>query len=941
MSSLLVVRERDTLKPFAAVVSSPSGSTALGANQHGKAWADWVNAQSVPVSEISKMLDFTLTAEIKPFNNSEIEKLASGFSREDLGQFRSLLLNKKSLIIVNQPQIQFIETHKPITFNLIKSSNLVPDENAFSDDDPDESEDVDQWPITDIAIAAIDVQYKNVTIDYKAAAFHLDRKVGKLLLEVKGARAIWDPDVADGRGSWRCPPETTAAGQFTNRLGAGCSWGLIRRIGRGLSAAGQGIPKLEKLGAGLGAAGEANQKRKLEKQKNRLVRRIDRTPAPPAPPLKGPTTTTPTTTSAVVPKTPRVPVKRRVASRMMRPLKEMTEAAETAERIGSFYSRSRRRRKLQEAGVLPGPTVGSDVLRSFGVDDQFSGGNDVVDARLAGLTGTSRRKFRRVKKLLVDKQKMREEVKKHLSYPLDIIAMDLAVPLRKYDGNIDGPVVIMNKENYRPIMAFVDGGIDLFDEDGKHTITIRNKPGVSMFETRDKPDDGNWGDVITPYGLFGIMFQPGPNGEFSRAWFANSPIAPANMPDNQTPDLNAPSDVNPRRVNSMLWPFGKPRRLNIGGSVDDSLGSLQNVEDRAGDMAQMIVNARSTLDVSEKRVTTNSDIKKLIDNKVKEAEIQRLSGIEQVAILNGKSPTHSNTYSKIVVVGDPANGIQAEETWARAIPGSGATDLILLRVTTGQTLKIWGSALNGLSQPLFSTIEYFDRNGKVIGSRNKIGVWELDPIRKLRGTTPIDSPLADRDGSAGGIFTRRSRGINTADSPRKIRRNIAGGGKRVRAESRRERFAKYLARRASRIEGQPIDPDDMPEFLPAGTTQRPPRVIPSPTRTPTSNPQVPPGPSPTPGLGVPDNRPDLSLFRRARARRIQLSNTGKTGKFYSQSGQTAGPFAPAYLTMTQPEQDALNAAALEALEDLDSRWRRRLGVAPTDLAPLDEDVMLA
>jgi hypothetical protein len=59
---------------------------------------------------------------------------------------------------------------------------------------------------------------------------------GAIEFEVKGVRAMWDPDLGP-KGGWRCPPGTPAAGQWTNRFGTNCAVpGLGPKLGgrRGL-----------------------------------------------------------------------------------------------------------------------------------------------------------------------------------------------------------------------------------------------------------------------------------------------------------------------------------------------------------------------------------------------------------------------------------------------------------------------------------------------------------------------------------------------------------------------------------------------------------------------------------------------------------------------------------------------------------------------------------
>jgi hypothetical protein len=122
-------------------------------------------------------------------------------------------LNKKSFLQVvetkSEPEPEFIEE---IEFDL---PDFIP---------------VTEWPLSDVSLSAIDVAYKSLLTEYKAKAFQADMQRRSLELEVKWARALWDND----RQGWRCPPNTVNGGQFTNRMGLGCSTGMVRRLGQTL-----------------------------------------------------------------------------------------------------------------------------------------------------------------------------------------------------------------------------------------------------------------------------------------------------------------------------------------------------------------------------------------------------------------------------------------------------------------------------------------------------------------------------------------------------------------------------------------------------------------------------------------------------------------------------------------------------------------------------------
>lgn len=439
MNNLLVVRERDSLKPFAVVVSRNKTIRAHGANQHGKAWADWINAQSMSMGDVENILDFTLFAEKKPLTESEIEKVSSSFKPEDMQVLRSSLMKTKSLVISDNIEISStIDVVKP--FDYYVKSARPPEDDPFGEDDPDESESesVHHWPITDVALAAIDVQYKQVAIEYKAAAFELDRKIGALLIQVKGARAIWDNTLPNG-GAWRCPPETPAAGQFTNRLGQGCSWGAVRRIGRAIAAGAVDMPKLSKLGQRLDARGESRQAATLEKLNRRTERRISKAraketdeqlrervirtlgPGPDTPQREADIRNAIAREEAIrALENPSLvrkqPLKQRAASRVATNLGEAAEALENVSRGDRLVSRRRRRRKLQEDGVLYSPErseamAEAEQMTNFVGSERLGDFPEIADARIEEL-GKTRRQFRRLRRSLRNVQKIESALAK-------------------------------------------------------------------------------------------------------------------------------------------------------------------------------------------------------------------------------------------------------------------------------------------------------------------------------------------------------------------------------------------------------------------------------------------------------------------------------------------------------------------------------------------------
>lgn len=72
------------------------------------------------------------------------------------------------------------------------------------------------------------------SLAYRAAKFQRQVTESSILFEVKSVRAMWDPNLADGNGGWRCPPGTRYAGRWTDKFGRNCGVGVARRIGNAL-----------------------------------------------------------------------------------------------------------------------------------------------------------------------------------------------------------------------------------------------------------------------------------------------------------------------------------------------------------------------------------------------------------------------------------------------------------------------------------------------------------------------------------------------------------------------------------------------------------------------------------------------------------------------------------------------------------------------------------
>lgn len=264
MKQVSLVKDKIDGSPFAVLLIDKNLVTAFGSPGQGEDWAEWVNSQETSADDIADVLDVRLVAEpsipAKKLNESDI----SSFLNQETMDLLMAELNKKTLLEIVQ----------------IKSE-IQPAENE-EEDLPDYTP-ISVWPLSEISLASIDVAYKSHLTDYKAKAFNTDRDRRALALEVKWARAIWDND----RQGWRCPPETTNGGQFTNRMGVGCTTGLVRRLGQSLMSIEDRqklqmqLPGLEdprgflyRSGALLDQRAESRQREFAERQERRAARRV-------------------------------------------------------------------------------------------------------------------------------------------------------------------------------------------------------------------------------------------------------------------------------------------------------------------------------------------------------------------------------------------------------------------------------------------------------------------------------------------------------------------------------------------------------------------------------------------------------------------------------------------------------------------------------------------
>ena len=268
MKTATVVKDKLSGNPFAIITDTGNRVQIFGTLGQGQIWAVWARLQQ-SLRQVISNLDVTLVAEENINLTQEYIQTLVPFLDENTAQRLIQLVEEKVLLM-------FSET---------KSDVPEHEEEYDKINELSEEENIDNWPITDTALATIDVAYKQIVIDYKAKAFNLDAQRAGILLQVKGARAMWDPNMPGG-GGWRCPDNTAFGGQFTNRLGRGCTFGAIRRIGRSLTAASLGdiakgiddtsnvdLPLLNRVGKRFESAADNRDAKLQDKFKNRALRR--------------------------------------------------------------------------------------------------------------------------------------------------------------------------------------------------------------------------------------------------------------------------------------------------------------------------------------------------------------------------------------------------------------------------------------------------------------------------------------------------------------------------------------------------------------------------------------------------------------------------------------------------------------------------------------------
>jgi hypothetical protein len=264
MSKISYVKDVIDDSIFAVLIENNNSVSSFGVNPTAVAWAKQANARKHKLEDIKKNIDVMLyVSQPKNLSEVELDSLASILDVEAT-QAISAFINtpvKKAEIKTKSEQSSFGERAEQY--------------------EPEEEE--EYISLSDLPMRYVDVQFKKNAVIYKTKAFSLDRQISSLRLEAKGARAVFDPTARDGVGAWRCPQDTPYGGQFTNRFGRGCTWGVSRRIGRAFTAfAGDDLGKIRKIGETLEDFGNTRASNAAERSGRRLERRARSASKPPA-----------------------------------------------------------------------------------------------------------------------------------------------------------------------------------------------------------------------------------------------------------------------------------------------------------------------------------------------------------------------------------------------------------------------------------------------------------------------------------------------------------------------------------------------------------------------------------------------------------------------------------------------------------------------------------
>ena len=274
MKQVALIEDRLTKQPFAIIVLSQDKPLAFGAAGQGEVWAHWANAEKMSIEQMRDSLDITLLLnDPQPISESNIDSIEDIFSETTLADLKNQLSQKALLRIIQTKSLADEPESNHSEFDI--------------EDDNSIEETIFDWPLTDVGLASIDVAYKQIAVDYKTKAFRNDVANSSLAIKVKGVRAVWDADMPGG-GGWRCPDDTPFGGQFTNRLGIGCTYGVMRRIGEKLQGSIRDIQKLNNnpnttetstifnVGRAIEESAENRRVQRVAKFERRMQRRVDR-----------------------------------------------------------------------------------------------------------------------------------------------------------------------------------------------------------------------------------------------------------------------------------------------------------------------------------------------------------------------------------------------------------------------------------------------------------------------------------------------------------------------------------------------------------------------------------------------------------------------------------------------------------------------------------------
>lgn len=268
IQTISFIKDEDSDSIFAVIVSSGKKKVAYGSTSLGKYWSNQFNSTSKLSENIEDSIGHQYyVTKPQTLNEGIINSLQEIISDSDIEKIRKF----EDIDFENKSLFQILVKTDPDINN--EDNEYI---QIFQNNDEDKF-DISDLSISDLPISFIDVQFKQNAINYKTKAFNLDRQLSSLATEVKGVRAVWDPDARNGIGAWRCPDDTPAGGQFTNRVGKGCTWGATRRLGRGLvAAAGSSSSRLAKLGETLEERGERRSTEAREAAADKSRRRIER-----------------------------------------------------------------------------------------------------------------------------------------------------------------------------------------------------------------------------------------------------------------------------------------------------------------------------------------------------------------------------------------------------------------------------------------------------------------------------------------------------------------------------------------------------------------------------------------------------------------------------------------------------------------------------------------